>query len=182
MATRRGERYVQVTMVPQFDDDGAVQGLYVMVHDISERCEAELLQARSEERLSLALEGSGQSLFDWDIRANRIYCSAQASAFRGGPAVETTCDPAELRAYIHPDDIATVLARQNDALEGTARCTTPSTGCAPNPVTGSGCAAAGAWSSATPKVARCDSPEPMPTSASAKRPSSGCVTWLNWTS
>ena len=120
MATRRGERYVQVTMVPQFDDDGAVQGLYVMVHDISERREAELLQARSEERLSLALEGSGQSLFDWDIRANRIYCSAQASAFRGGPAVETTCDPAELRAYIHPDDIATVLARQNDALEGTA--------------------------------------------------------------
>jgi diguanylate cyclase (GGDEF)-like protein/PAS domain S-box-containing protein len=119
MPTLKGERYVQVTAVPQHDDDGAVQGLYVMIHDISERRDAELRQARSEERLSLALEGSGQSLFDWDVRANRIYYSAQASAFLGGPAIETSCAPAELRAFVHPDDIDTLLARQKDALMGT---------------------------------------------------------------
>ncbi|HKW83245.1 MAG TPA: diguanylate cyclase [Burkholderiaceae bacterium] len=119
MPTRWGERYVEVTMVPQHEEDGTVQGLYVMIHDISERRDAELRQARSEERLSLALEGSGQALFDWDIRANRIHRGAQASVFRGGPAVETNGDPAEMHADIHPDDIATVLARQKDAMEGT---------------------------------------------------------------
>lgn len=119
MPTLRGERYVQVTAVPQHDDDGAVQGLYVMIHDISERRDAELRQARSEERLSLALEGSGQALFDWDIRANRIYHSAQASVLRGGPAIETTCAPAELQAFVHPDDIETLLARLKDAVKGT---------------------------------------------------------------
>jgi diguanylate cyclase (GGDEF)-like protein/PAS domain S-box-containing protein len=119
MATQKGERYVEITAVPQRDDDGAVQGLYVMIHDISERRDAELRQAQSEERLSLALEGSGQSLFDWDIRANRIYYGAQASVFRGGPAVETTCDPVEMQAFVHPDDLDTLLAQLTDALKGT---------------------------------------------------------------
>jgi len=119
MPTLKGERHVQVTIVPQHNDDGVVQGLYVMIHDISARRDAELRQARSEERLSLALEGSEQALFDWDIRANRIYYSAQASVFRGGPAVETTCAPAEMQVFVHPDDIETVLARLKDAVKGT---------------------------------------------------------------
>ncbi len=120
MPTLKGERHVQVTIVPQHDDDNVVQGLYVMIYDISERRDAELRQARSEERLSLALEGSEQALFDWDIRANRIYYSAQASVFRGGPAIETTCAPAEMQVFVHPDDIENVLARLKDAVRGTA--------------------------------------------------------------
>lgn len=118
MATLKGNRYVHVTLVPQCDPLGIVEGLYVMTHDITERREAELRRARSEERLSLALEGSGQALFDWDIRANRIYYSAQASVMRGGPAIETHTTPAEMRRFVHPDDIDAVLLRQREAIKG----------------------------------------------------------------
>lgn len=72
---------------------------------------------RSEERLSLALEGSEQSLFDWDIAAGRIHYSAKASEMRGEAAVETDMAPDDMRAFVHPGDLTGVLA----ALKATVR-------------------------------------------------------------
>jgi diguanylate cyclase (GGDEF)-like protein/PAS domain S-box-containing protein len=119
MATPRGVRHVQVTLVPDVADDGDVLGLYAMIQDLTERREVELKLVRGEERLSLALEGSGLSLFDWDIAADRIHYSAQASVLRGGPPVETNATPAEMRAYVHADDLPTVLERLRAAVKGT---------------------------------------------------------------
>ena len=75
---------------------------------------------RSEERLSLALEGSGQALFDWDIAANRIYYSARAAELRGGPAAEAEIAPEEMRAFVHPDDLDGVLAGLKASVRGDA--------------------------------------------------------------
>jgi diguanylate cyclase (GGDEF)-like protein/PAS domain S-box-containing protein len=86
---------------------------------------AEALQERiaaarhSGERLSLALEGSGQALFDWDIANNRIHYSARASTLRGGPNEETEVTPEEMRRFVHPDDLGSVLARLQEAVRGT---------------------------------------------------------------
>jgi len=73
---------------------------------------------RSEERLMLALEGSDQSLFDWDIVGNRVFYSARASTLRGGPDQTSEVTPDEMRAFVHPDDLGAVLARIKDALAG----------------------------------------------------------------
>ena len=73
---------------------------------------------RSEERLSLALEGSEQSLFDWDIAAGRIHYSARAAAMRGGPAEEQERTTEEMRAYVHPDDLDEMRRRAKAALRG----------------------------------------------------------------
>ena len=75
---------------------------------------------RSEERLSMALDGSEQALFDWDIAANRIYYSAKASELRGGPAAEAEIAPEEMRAFVHPDDLAGFLAGLDAAVRGKA--------------------------------------------------------------
>ena len=72
---------------------------------------------RSEERLSLALEGSEQALFDWDIATGRIYYSAKAAELRGGPAAEAEIAPEEMRGFVHPDDLSGVL----DGLDAAAR-------------------------------------------------------------
>ena len=74
---------------------------------------------QSAERLSLALEGSEQALFDWDIATNRVYYSARASVLRGGPNMETEVSPDDMRAFVHPDDIDRVLAALNEAIRGT---------------------------------------------------------------
>ena len=75
---------------------------------------------RSEERLMLALEGSEQALFDWDIAGNRIFYSARASTLRGGPDQPSEVTPEDMRAFVHPDDLAGVLLRMKDALTGRA--------------------------------------------------------------
>ena len=73
---------------------------------------------RSEERLMLALEGSGQALFDWDIAANRIFYSARASTLRGGPDQSLECSPQQMHLHVHPDDLSGLLARMREALAG----------------------------------------------------------------
>jgi len=118
MATPHGPRHVEVTLVPQRGSDGSVQGVYGLINDLTARHEAEQQRARSEERLSLALEGSGLALFDWDIGGDQIYHSAQASAMRGEPAVETTAPAAEWRSFVHPDDLDAMRASLKAALKG----------------------------------------------------------------
>lgn len=120
MATPRGPRQVEVTLVPQLGNEGAVKAVYGLISDLTARRNAEMQRARSEERLSLALEGSGLALFDWDIGANRIYHSAQASAMRDDLPAEQSASPAELRSFVHPDDLEPMRASLKSALTGVA--------------------------------------------------------------
>ncbi len=118
MTTPHGRRRVEVTLVPHRSGDGSVRGLYSLISDISARHDAELQRARSEQRLSLALEGSDLALFDWDLAADRIYHSAQAAAMRGDPPADETASPAALRAFVHPDDLDAMQASMKTALGG----------------------------------------------------------------
>jgi len=118
MATLHGPRQVEVALVPQLGSDGAVQAVYGLINDLTARRNAEAQRARSEERLSLALEGSGLALFDWDIGADRIYHSAQASAMRDDLPADQTASPAELRSFVHPDDLDAMRVSLKAALTG----------------------------------------------------------------
>lgn len=73
---------------------------------------------QSEARLALALEGSGQGLFDWDLRTNRMYLSPHCSVMRGGPSVEMDTPPEALEPLVHPDDLAGLRLRVKDTLSG----------------------------------------------------------------
>ena len=117
-ATPHGTRQVEVTLVPQFGSDGLVQAVYGLINDLTARHEAESQRARSEERLSLALEGSGLALFDWDLRADRVYHSAQASAMRDDLPADQSASPAELRSFVHPGDLDGLRANMKAALKG----------------------------------------------------------------
>ena len=102
--TLAGPRRVEVTLIPHRDADNAVVGLFALTLDVTASREAIALRARSEERLSLALEGSGSALFDLDVKRSLIYQSAQAAAMRGAPAVEETTSLAAYMDRVHPDD------------------------------------------------------------------------------
>jgi diguanylate cyclase (GGDEF)-like protein/PAS domain S-box-containing protein len=118
LGTVSGWRRVEVTLVPDLRSHGTARGLFVLMRDVTESREAEALRARSEERLSLALEGSNLALFDWDIALDRVYHGPQAAAMRGFPAHEITTDPATLRRGVHPDDQDLMMARIRAAVIG----------------------------------------------------------------
>lgn len=118
--TLGGPRRVQVAMVPHEDAEGRVVGLYVLMQDVTEARELEAQRARSEERLQLALEGSDQALFDWDVARDVVYLSAQAAVLRGLPGEESITSPSALREFVHPDDLKMVIDRQRAAITGEA--------------------------------------------------------------
>ncbi|MEO7056642.1 MAG: diguanylate cyclase [Caldimonas sp.] len=98
---------------------GEIGALAVVLNRMAQALQERIAAlGRSEERLQLALEGSEQALFDWDIAADRIHYSAKSSEMRGGPAVEIDATPAEMRAFVHPDDLDELMRRSRAALRG----------------------------------------------------------------
>ncbi|MBL8539555.1 MAG: CHASE domain-containing protein [Betaproteobacteria bacterium] len=69
----------------------------------------------SRERLALAIEGSNQALFDWDVRTGRVTLNEQWSRITGGRTDMTTAR--ELIGLVHPDDLRHVLRQTRDLLQ-----------------------------------------------------------------
>jgi diguanylate cyclase (GGDEF)-like protein/PAS domain S-box-containing protein len=75
---------------------------------ISRRRAARRMLVQGEERLTLALAGTRSSVFDWNLVTGLVHRGPGFSVMRGGDAVETVCDAAEVAAQIHTDDLPTV--------------------------------------------------------------------------
>ncbi|MBV2134131.1 diguanylate cyclase [Pseudomonas sp. MAP12] len=70
---------------------------------------AELQRSRealriSEERWTLALDGAGDGVWDWDLLADRLYFSPAWKALLGHAEDEIGDSPEEWRSRLHPDD------------------------------------------------------------------------------
>ncbi len=84
--------------------DGVSYGSVVAFSDITERKNGELQIRLAQERLNLALEGSGLALWDWDIANDRVYLSDRWSLMLGGEQKEVILSSAQLYALVHPDE------------------------------------------------------------------------------
>jgi diguanylate cyclase (GGDEF)-like protein/PAS domain S-box-containing protein len=93
-------RVFQVKVVPVRD------GATLVWQDISARRRAEEALRRSEERLTLAAEGAGDGLWEWDLNAKELYCSGRWRAMVGLPATAAVVKPEEWLTRVHADDIA----------------------------------------------------------------------------
>lgn len=104
---------------PIVDGDGQSMGTLCVVHETTDRVLAEKALARSEERLSLAIEGSGLvGTWDWNVRDNivtaddRFIAMSGIDPLRAGLGVPME----EFLAAVHPDDKERVLRDIDTAL------------------------------------------------------------------
>ncbi len=86
------------------DRDGHVQCLVAMVQDITARKKAEEALRKSEERFDLAVRGSNDGIWDWNIRTGDVYYSPRVHEL-----LHCSFDdlPHSLDAFnerLHPDD------------------------------------------------------------------------------
>jgi diguanylate cyclase (GGDEF)-like protein/PAS domain S-box-containing protein len=85
---------------------------------IEQLSDEELAARESEQRMRLAIEGSGTGIWDRDISRDEIYYSAGWKALLGYAEHEITNCMEEAYRRVHPDDLAYVRARMQAHFDG----------------------------------------------------------------
>ena len=99
-------------------DGGNLLGFVHVVEDVSaQRCAGETLR-RSQERLQLALEGSGDVLLDWDLRSGEVYLSEQWGQLVDGPRGAAVTTVRDLLELVHPREQPLVQQALDETLSG----------------------------------------------------------------
>lgn len=115
----RGELlYVEVVKTPIFDAQGKMIGTQGIFWDLTawKRAEAELRQSR--ERYELAVLGSQDGMWDWDLLTNQLYFSPRYKSLLGYEDDELPNCWDEWEKRLHPDDRERVTAARQAHLDG----------------------------------------------------------------
>ena len=100
------------------DAAGRALGLVTTCEDISDRKAAQEALRISEERYALAVRGTNDGLWDWDLLTGRVYFSPRWKAMVGAEEDAVTDSPDEWLSRLHPEDAARVRAKMDAHLAG----------------------------------------------------------------
>lgn len=112
--------YKSLVMVTAYDRQQQFSGHYCFAKDITDRKRAEGALQLSEERLQLALEGSGDGLWDWNIATGEVYLSPRWVQMLGYEENELPHLVSTWEQLIHPDDREWVVEVLNAHLKDSA--------------------------------------------------------------
>jgi PAS domain S-box-containing protein len=93
-------------------------GISVYFHLITERKQAEEELRESEERFTLAIEGTGAGLWDWDMVQNQVLYSARWKRMLGYEVHEVEDTFSGWKNLWHPEDCANIEKALDDHLAG----------------------------------------------------------------
>jgi PAS domain S-box-containing protein len=110
--------WVSANARPLRDESGAVRGGVVVFRDITERKRAEEEILHSRERFELAVRGSQDGLWDWDLRTGDVYYSPRWKSILGYEDHEIAHRIEEWEQRLHPDERERVLAANRAHAEG----------------------------------------------------------------
>jgi PAS domain S-box-containing protein len=99
-------RYLSISGAPIFDEHGLFRGYQGVGRDITDRKRVEEALHQSEERYALAVAGSNEGIFDWDLVSDRMYMSQRAQELFGLPLGELWRPRPQWRSLVtvYPDD------------------------------------------------------------------------------
>ncbi|MFN0315812.1 MAG: PAS domain-containing protein [Burkholderiales bacterium] len=99
-------------------DAGQLLGYVHVAEDVTAERRGEEALHRSQERLHLALEGSGVALMDWDLRTSEIFLSEHWARFRGVAPGQSVTSLEEFLALVHEEDQDRVQLAIKETLSG----------------------------------------------------------------
>ncbi|MFH2130956.1 MAG: transporter substrate-binding domain-containing protein [bacterium] len=99
--TKSGEkRLIQWFNSPLLKSDGSLDHVLATGHDITDRKQAEEAQNENRERLALALEATGASVWEWNLKTNEIDISEELFLSLGYEKDQLTLNPEGLREIV----------------------------------------------------------------------------------
>jgi PAS domain S-box-containing protein len=104
-----GRRYMHVLKTAVRDVGGKVTGIQLIAWDVTARKLAEEELRKSRERFELAVQGSQDGLWDWDLATDEVYYSPRYKAMLGYEDHEFPNKSDEWAKRIHPEDYRRVL-------------------------------------------------------------------------
>ncbi len=107
-----GDLYV----TPRRDPNGNIVDCTGIIIDITERQQVEASLRQSEERFELAMRGSNDGIWDWNIDTNQVYFSPRLRQIFGLTEKEIASVEA-FNKMLHPDEIALIWEQMNTYLE-----------------------------------------------------------------
>jgi diguanylate cyclase (GGDEF)-like protein/PAS domain S-box-containing protein len=116
---RPGEvRWLLCNAYPEFDDGRRLRRVIVCFTDCTSLKRAEQLLEKSEERLRLALQGSTDAPWDWDVASGTAYYSDRWWTMLGYTPGELAPDAGRWIRLAHPDDRPRLIALVRELLTG----------------------------------------------------------------
>jgi diguanylate cyclase (GGDEF)-like protein/PAS domain S-box-containing protein len=97
------------------ETNNLVSSINTMI-DVVKRSRDEI--AVEKERFQLAVEGTKDGLWDWDVRENSVYFSPQWKAMLGFNEDEITNSIDEWKSRVHPEDLKDTLKELDAHLQG----------------------------------------------------------------
>ncbi len=97
---------------------GEPLGMVTICQDITERKRAEAALRESEERYALAVRGTNDGIWDWDLRADRVYFSPRWKEMLGYKEPEVGETSGDWLRRVHPQDIKPLERDLADYLAG----------------------------------------------------------------
>jgi len=95
-----------------------VGAICVLAWNVKSRRAAENALRQSEERLRLALEGSQDGMWDWDLRSGVNVIDERWCSMLGYSKKEIQEHYDQWEALVHPDDLVGIKKAQQDCLDG----------------------------------------------------------------
>ncbi len=114
----KGRRFVEVNYHPYRDSDGRVAGVIANTRDITDHKRAEESLRLSEERLRLALAGSGVRFWEWYPEEPCFCCDELMAGIMGLPPGEKTVDLPAWVDRLDPDSRDSYERTMTEYLKG----------------------------------------------------------------
>lgn len=110
------QRPIADSAAPILDHDGKISGVVLTFRDVSEEYRIKKELKDSEERFALAVEGTKDGLWDWNLKTNCAYHSKQFARMLGYEENELPYTSEAWSGLLHPDDREEAFRKVDDYI------------------------------------------------------------------
>jgi len=111
-------RHIADSAAPIRNREGTTVGVVLVFRDVSEEYRLRERLVENEERLALALDGSGLGSWDWDMPSGRVVFDERWATMLGERLEDLESSVRTWKERIHPDDRERTRKALDDHLEG----------------------------------------------------------------